>query len=257
MKKNFNNNLLEVDAHVHTIASTHAYSTISECASEAKKKGIRGIVITDHFGPMFLNGSLFQHYAAIANMRHINSSYYGVNIISGVEIDIVDKEGNLAFYDTYFTFDQNKSVCNKLLDKVDVVIASCHELEYQYTYHENTEMLLKVLTNPKVNILGHCDRMKESFDVNCVLKLAKELNKIIELNSNSIDYTGKDNKRFMELAIKCAENNVMVSVGSDAHFAYEIGNFSIITKILQDINFPKQLIINTSLNKFINCISKT
>ena len=39
-----------VDLHAHTIASTHAYSTVSEYFQQAKKKGIKLFAITDH-GP--------------------------------------------------------------------------------------------------------------------------------------------------------------------------------------------------------------
>ena len=38
------------DTHTHTIASTHAYSTLLENVGYAKKAGLRAIAITDH-GP--------------------------------------------------------------------------------------------------------------------------------------------------------------------------------------------------------------
>lgn len=39
-----------VDLHMHTVASTHAYSTLSDYIAEAKRKGIKLFAITDH-GP--------------------------------------------------------------------------------------------------------------------------------------------------------------------------------------------------------------
>lgn len=58
---------IKVDSHVHTISSVHVYSTLRECFTEAQNKGLEAIVITDHFGPFFLNGSLFQTFASITN----------------------------------------------------------------------------------------------------------------------------------------------------------------------------------------------
>jgi len=36
------------DTHCHTVASSHAYSTILENVAEAKKKDLKYIAITDH-----------------------------------------------------------------------------------------------------------------------------------------------------------------------------------------------------------------
>ena len=37
---------MEVDTHVHSVASVHAYSTIEECALHARSGGLRGFAIT-------------------------------------------------------------------------------------------------------------------------------------------------------------------------------------------------------------------
>ncbi len=39
-----------VDLHMHTVASTHAYSTLHDYIAEAKRKGIKLFAITDHGG---------------------------------------------------------------------------------------------------------------------------------------------------------------------------------------------------------------
>ena len=41
-----------VDLHMHTVASTHAYSTLSDYIAQAKQKGIKLFAITDH-GPIW------------------------------------------------------------------------------------------------------------------------------------------------------------------------------------------------------------
>ena len=39
---------IQADLHTHTIASTHAYSTISENCIWAEKYGLKAVAMTDH-----------------------------------------------------------------------------------------------------------------------------------------------------------------------------------------------------------------
>lgn len=41
---------IEVDSHTHTVASGHAYSTLTENAAAAAAQGIKLLAVTDH-GP--------------------------------------------------------------------------------------------------------------------------------------------------------------------------------------------------------------
>ena len=40
--------LIELDTHFHSVASTHAYSTVKEIAHSALENGIKGFAMTDH-----------------------------------------------------------------------------------------------------------------------------------------------------------------------------------------------------------------
>lgn len=243
--------LVEVDTHVHTLASVHAYNSLYECAFSAKKNKLKGIVITDHFGPFFLSNNIFQHYSSISNICRIEEKIYDQMIFPGVEIDIIDAYGHLAFYNSFFPFDKNKSILDKLLSKKLFVVASLHDFNYiSDTETDVTQLLINVLLNDKVNVLGHCERINKKFDLDEILKVAYSYNKVIELNMHSFLCCEDGYKKVRELAIKCAEYNTLVSVGSDAHFAYEIGRFDKMSNMLQEIGFPKKNIINHSLSFF-------
>lgn len=54
-----------VDLHMHTVASTHAYSTLSDYIARAKQKGIKLFAITDH-GPDMEDAPHHWHFI---NMR--------------------------------------------------------------------------------------------------------------------------------------------------------------------------------------------
>lgn len=241
---------MKVDFHVHSLASLHAYNTIWECAHEAERKGLKAIAITDHFGPNFLNGSLFQHYASITQLHKIKRKVNNIVIFPGVEIDIVDRDGNLAFGDRYFDFDKEKSVLQKLLEKTALVIVSYHD--WKNSGEDMTQMLKKVLNYPEIDILGHCDRIKAPYNMRDVIKVASENKKIIELNCKSLSLGEVSKKGILELVSLCDEYKVTVSIGSDAHFLYEIGEFDNMLKVLESIDFPKSLILNSNWEKIIN-----
>ena len=50
-----------VDLHMHTVASTHAYSTLHDYIAEAKRKGIKLFAITDH-GPDMADAPHYWHF---------------------------------------------------------------------------------------------------------------------------------------------------------------------------------------------------
>ena len=51
----------QVDTHTHTVASTHAYSTIHDYLPIAKAKGIKLFATTDH-GPDMADAPHFWHF---------------------------------------------------------------------------------------------------------------------------------------------------------------------------------------------------
>lgn len=75
------------DFHIHTVASNHAYSTIRDIVSQAKKKGLKYIGITDH-GPSMLDGP---HYYYFANLGIIPDIIDGVRVLKGIESNIIDQ----------------------------------------------------------------------------------------------------------------------------------------------------------------------
>ncbi|SUI32644.1 Probable phosphatase YcdX [Serratia grimesii] len=59
-----------VDLHMHTVASTHAYSTLHDYIVEAQQKGIKLFAITDH-GPDMADAP---HYWHFMNMPRVAAS---------------------------------------------------------------------------------------------------------------------------------------------------------------------------------------
>lgn len=242
---------IKVDTHVHSINSVHAYSTINEITEVAQKKDLEAVVITDHFGPHFLSSSLFQMYAGITNIRNMPSTINKIEVLNGAEVDIIDKYGNLAFFDSYFPFEEHLSVLELLYKKTAFFIASFHNLDgFKLTGLETTKMLVSVLGNPYVDVLGHCDRINTKFDEIEVIKEAKWRNKVIEFNCHSFNQKDFSREKLRKLALLCAQEGVKISVGSDAHFATQVGDFGKMINFFQEIDFPEKLIINKTKEDF-------
>ena len=68
---------LEADLHVHTVASGHAYSTVSEIVSAARTRGLGLVALLDH-GPGCPGGAHPWHFW---NMRVLPSTLDGVRIL--------------------------------------------------------------------------------------------------------------------------------------------------------------------------------
>ena len=237
---------IKVDTHVHSIFTNHAYSTIEENARHAKDCGLEGIAITDHVGPLFTD-DLKATTLNIMNRNVLPEKMHGVRILKGIEIDIVDFEGNLAFFNTPHIFRADLSAGKVLLEKCELVIASVHQTGdfHGGTIEEHTKMYTNVIRNPYVDIIGHSGRSGMAYDIEEVIRVAKEEGKIIEINNHSM-HVRNCSDTCREIAKECAKQGVYITVSSDAHCAYSLGNYDKAFALLESIDFPQELIANAT-----------
>ena len=79
------------DLHTHTIASTHAYSTVTEMAQAAADAGLYALALTDHGRRM--PGAPGAYY--FESLGLIPKELFGVRMLKGMEANITDYEGNI------------------------------------------------------------------------------------------------------------------------------------------------------------------
>lgn len=225
-----------IDTHCHTFASGHAYSTVIEIAREANNKGLEMVAITDH-GPKMQGASDIFH---ILNQRVIPETIYGVHILRGVEANIMDYDGNLDISDEH-------------LGKLDIVIASLHEACIESGgIDNNTNALIKAMENKNVDIIAHPGNPVFPIDYEKVVKKAKEIGTLIEINNSSFISSRKGSlNNCIEIARLCKEHEVMITVGSDSHIAFDVGRFDKAIEILTSIDMPEHLVINFSKERLI------
>lgn len=225
---------IEVDTHTHTILSGHAHSTLLENASAAAKKGLRGFVLSDH-GPT-LPGAPPEFN--IGTYPYIPSYIEGVRIYPGVEANIISCYGDIDISEHY-------------LAMVDFVIAGMHEVIFSSGGTKlDTQAAIGALSNSYVDIIAHPDNPGFSLDYEAVVKAAARYGKLLEVNDHSFDYRPGGIANADRYLYLCRKYDVRVAVSSDAHFASYIGHHDTALHILEKNNFPEELVVNKTAERF-------
>ncbi|WP_369019050.1 phosphatase [Thermatribacter velox] len=230
------------DLHVHTLASGHAYSTVLENVQVAKRKGLKILGIADH-GPSMPGGPDPLYFEARGHFpREVN----GCKIFFGVEVDILDFEGNLDLEE-------------RVLRKVDYVIAAFHPQVFKGGNREdNTEALLRVLKNPLVNIIAHPGNPRYPLDYERIVEEAVSNDKIIEINNSSFSVSRKGSLENCRLiAVEVMKRGGTIILSSDAHFCEEVGDFSFALAMLKEIGFPEEKVVNADLGRLEAFLEKS
>lgn len=231
-----------LDTHTHTLASGHSYSTIREMAHAASEKGLQLLGITEHAPKM--PGTCHEFY--FQNLKVVDRQMCGVELLLGAELNILDADGTV-------------DLPEKLLRKMDITIASLHTPCMQPgTMLENTKAYINAMKNPLINIIGHPDDRRYPVDCRELVLAAKEYHTLLELNNSSLTEGGaRVNARPLdiELLSLCAEYSVPIVVGSDAHIDTAVGKHDKAAALLEEMQFPEHLIVNSDveyLKKYVN-----
>ncbi len=227
---------LVADCHLHTQSSGHAYSTITEYAKEASDKGLELIAMTDH-GPRMPGSAHIYHFH---NLKVIPNYLYDVEILKGMEANIVDYEGSLDTEDAH-------------LEELEVLIASFHiPCLKPSTRKENTQALINSMKNPYVNIIGHPDDSRVELDYVELSKAAADQGVLIEVNNSSlrpISFRMNAAENYQRLLEECAKRGVYIVIDSDSHFHTDVGDCEEAIELVKKFGYPKELIANASVER--------
>ena len=222
------------DLHTHTMVSPHAYSTLTENATAAAARGLLAVATTDH-GPKIADGNHPWHFG---NMRILPEHIAGVRHLCGAEVNVCDFNGTLDLSDDR-------------LSVLDIVIASMHDgVMPEGTPGEITAAWLKVAENPHVDIIGHCGTPRYAFDYEKVIPVFAEYGKIVEINAGTFRVRKKSVENCAAIVRSCAKHGVAVVVNSDAHYLSQVGDLASAVALLEEVGFPKELVINSSQERF-------
>ena len=224
---------LLADLHTHTVASGHAFSTVTELANAASGKGLELIAITDH-GPSVPGGA---HAWFFWNSKAIPNVLSGVRILKGCEANVADTDNGLDLPDDVIAL-------------LDVVAVGFHPLTGfdDATRARNTRALVRAMSNTLVDIVTHPGNTEDfPVDVATIVATAVERGVALELNNHSFDPASSRSassygeRRF---AIAALDAGASISIGSDAHFHDQVGTFDQAIAVAEEIRFPIERIVN-------------
>lgn len=222
------------DTHTHSIASGHAYSTITENCRAAAEKGLKFLGVTDHTPNMPGTTHIFY----FENLMKVPPILCGINVIRGCESNIINIDGEV-------------DLPHRVLEKLELVIASMHSPTFHPPGREIvTQTYLNLAKNPDVDVIGHCGDSRFDFDHEPVIRAFAKHGKVVEINAHSFDARPGSRENCPKIAELCAEYGVPIVVSTDAHFYTDIGNFANSLECLERIHFPEELILNADEERF-------
>lgn len=230
-----------MDVHIHTTASGHAYSTPGEVIDTARAKGLELVGIAEHAPKM--PGATHDFW--FLNFKVIRREQDGIKVAMGAELNIIDYSGST-------------DLPAQILKRIDYAIASLHNPCIDPgSVAENTAAIIGAMRNPHVVIIGHPDNPHYPVDFDAIARAAKDNHVLLEINNSSY-YSGGhragSEKTAKLMLAACKKYGAAVIMGSDAHVKDDVGNHERSQKVLTDNDFPAELVVNSSTDKFFEYV---
>ncbi len=230
-----------VDPHTHSVASSHAYSTIGEYVAEAGRKGVRLFANSDH-GPTMPGAPHPWHFG---NLKVIPRVLDGVGVLRGIEANVMDAGGRI-------------DLPEELADGLDVVLASLHEPCFPpTTREEHTRALVNAICSGRIDVVAHPGNPAYPIDVEVVVRAAAERGVAVEINNSSFNTSRKGSgPNCLAVARAARDLGALLVMGSDAHFAGSLGDFSDSLALLEEAGYPAERTLNASPGAFLDFLER-
>lgn len=232
------------DYHTHTKYS-HGKGTIEENVLEAISKGIKTIGISDHGYKHLAYGiKLNDIYKMREEIDKLNEKYSNIEILLGMECNILDSYGNIDIND-------------KIIENCDYIMAGYHfastptslksmlnhcnnyMIKNEKSKDYNTKAIINAMKNNDIFIITHPGDKGDVY-IEEIAKVAKNTDTRLEINSSH----GFLNSSQL-VKIKGIGNKFII--GSDAHVPQNVGNFDLAMKIVKEASVDLSLIENIKI----------
>ncbi len=231
---------LIADMHTHTIASGHAYGTIREMARAAAYHKLKYIGFSEHAPGIPGTADPFYY----CNFKVIPRVISGVGILHGSEINVLN-DGTLSLEERW-------------IERLDYGIAGIHTLCYEDAGRQkNTENLISCMKHEKIFFVSHPDDDHTPLDYEMLVKAAKEYHVALEVNNSSLLYSYRRLncvENYHQMLKLCMEYESPIVISSDAHDPSGVANFALAIKLVKEVGFPEELIVNNDVDKLLSFI---
>ena len=223
-----------LDIHTHSLASGHgSRDTVTDMARAAKTVSLDILGISDHgpATPGSANSSYFR------NLRLADRRLFGVNLLYGVELNILNENGDVDLDD-------------ELIGTLDYALVSMHPDTFRSgSAASNTQAFINAMRHPRVHFLGQPDDGRFPVDYERLLSAAKERHVFPELNNSSLmpqAFRRDGLRNSVTILTICKRLRLPVLLSSDSHGKSHIGDVRYILPLLEQCDFPQELIINSN-----------
>jgi putative hydrolase len=229
---------IQLDPHTHSLASGHAgQNTITDLAKQAAKVDLKAIGITDH-APATPGSSKASYFRSLS---YAPKKRCGIEILYGVELNILDFDGNVDLDD-------------EILSALDYAIVSMHLPNIKPGNKEETTFAyVNAMKHPKAKIVGHPEDASYTLDYEALVLAAKHYHVAIEVNNASLmpeGYRGNVHENVRTILDLCKKHSCPIVISSDAHSLKQVGYFQYALEMVKASGISEELIMNRSVEAF-------
>ena len=113
------------------------------------------------------------------------------------------------------------------------------------------------MDNKYLDIIVHLGNPSFPVHMEKIVLKAKDKNILLEINNSSLRTSRVGSEHNCnEMALLCKKHKVPIIVNSDSHFAMDVGNLDMAIKLLEDMNMPEELIVNSTVERFEDYMKK-
>lgn len=234
-----------LDIHTHSLASGHgSRDTVTDMARAAADASLEILGISDH-GPATPGSGSSSYFR---NLCLANRSRFGVTLLYGAELNILNEDGDVDLDD-------------ELTGTLDYALVSMHPDTFRSgSTASNTQAFINAMQHPGVRFLGHPDDGRFPVDYERLLLAAKEHHVFPELNNSSLmpqAFRRDGLRNSVEILTICKKLRLPILLSSDSHGKSHIGDMRYIFPLLEQCDFPPELIINSDPAKLYRILGKS
>ncbi len=221
------------DLHTHSVYSDGT-GTPMENVMAAEEKGLELVAITDH-GPAspegLTEGSFRRLLAEVKEAERMCS----VRALAGVEANIVSPDGGL-------------DVTPAMLEEADVVLAGVHHPHLIAPGAASVEELkaavvratIECMESGEADVIAHPVWILEELRCHVTVEEAREIAETAADTGTALELNVRHLPRDFTLYQIAVQVGAPITVGSDAHSPWEVGEFKPVSKVLRRVGLTPE-----------------
>ncbi len=229
---------LEVDLHVHTVSSGHAFSTLWELRKQAINIGVKIVGISDH-GPAMAGAA---HDGFFTMRRDVHRASQNCHLLFGCEANILSERGNI-------------DISPSVMEHLDFVLAGLHAYtpytEGDSSKLRNTKAIIECIEILSPTAISHPIYPAFPIEIIPVVCAAASKGVALEVNARVLNRVSDQLvNSYCELIQASSKHETFMLLSSDSHFVDDLGDIRPLDPLKDILTESENLIINRDIEAF-------